>query len=100
MSLARACRFVCTQAPVVRLEQREREVRARIQRVCGHLSRHEFDRLVRRVAMTALRFELSPESFADLERAIADRGSQGNRRERGPLPRVDVSLRPQTRTGR
>ena len=82
MSLARRCRFVCTQAPVVRLEQREREVRARIQRVCGHLSRHEFDRLVRRVAMTTLRFELSPESFAEAQRAIMARDASRGPKER------------------
>ena len=63
------------ETPVVRLERLEREVRARIQRVCGHLPRHEFDRLVRRVAMTALRFEVSPESFAEAERATAGEAS-------------------------
>jgi len=61
------------EGPVVRLERLEGEVRARLRRVCGHLARHEFDRLVRRVAMTALRFELSPESFAEVERAITPR---------------------------
>ncbi len=67
---------------VVRLEQLEREVRARLQRVCGHLPRHEFDRLVRRVAMTTLRFELSPESFAETERAIAAREASGEPKRR------------------
>ncbi len=66
------------EAPVVRLERLEREVRARIQRVCGHLPRDEFDRLVRRVAMTALRFEVSPESFAEADRAITAEAAAGD----------------------
>ncbi len=68
--------------PFVRLEQLERDVRARLQRVCGHLPRQEFDRLVRRVAMTTLRFELSPESFAETERAITGREASREPKQR------------------
>ena len=57
---------------IVRLEQLEREVRELLERVCERLPRHEFDRLVRRIAMAKLRFELPPESFAEAERAAAD----------------------------
>jgi hypothetical protein len=70
------------EAPVVRLERLEREVRARLHRVCSHFGRHEFDRLVRRVAMTTLRFELSPESFAEAQRAIMARDASRGPKER------------------
>jgi hypothetical protein len=61
------------EGPLGRLKQLEREVRSRLARVCRHFPRVEFDRLVRHVAMTKLRFELPAESFAELEQAVAGR---------------------------
>ncbi len=70
------------EGPFVRLEQLEREVRERLARVCGHLPRHEFDRLVRRVAMNTLKFELTPGSFREAERAAADGEGPGEPEQR------------------